>query len=268
MASPHSPGLDEHHFTAPLSVTTASSTITLTHTHTNPADASYPPSPTTIAAATTLATLADSRPPTTYGEDEDEDEDDDYSGGISITSADLQEYILTGSLADTPMTEEDVAEQLQSVMAQLQSFPHPGPTSYDPFDPFDPFEPIPSYHLPSLHMSIPIPQVSSGHMSSSDPSLEPPPTLQEAHLSIQDRASFAPITSFFHYIAPEKPTVPGLDLVTVPDLITKEDLQGDRYDIQGIDWTVRNTTRSHVRAKRVECESAKLLPNLQQVRKV
>jgi len=256
MASPPSWGLDEHHFTAPLNVTAASSTI---YTH---ASASYPPSPTAIAAATTLATLAGSRPPTSHGEDEegDEDADDDHSGGISITSADLQDYTSASSVADTHMAEEDVAEQLQSVMDQLQSFPH------TMSNPFDPFEPIPSYQMPSIHM--PIPHVYSGHMSSSDPSLEPPPTLQEAHLSIQDRASFLPITSFFHIIAPERPTVPGLDIIQVPDSITRDDLQGDLYDCQGIDWTVRHTTRSHVRAKRAECESSKWSPSLQAVRKV
>ncbi|KAH7076458.1 WD40-repeat-containing domain protein [Paraphoma chrysanthemicola] len=154
------------------------------------------------------------------------------------------------------MAEEDVAEHLQSVMAQMHAFPHTGSTSYDPF------EPAPSYHMPSMLM----PTIFSGHMSSSDPSLEPPPTLQEAHLSIQDKCSFAPITSFFHYLAPEKPTVPGLDLIQVPDSITRDDLQGDRYDAQGIDWVVRNTTRSHVRSKRYECESAKLPRSLQEVR--
>lgn len=248
MASPH-------HSTTPLRVTAASSI----HMHTYGA-ASSPPSPTTIAAATTLATLAGSGPPLSHGEHGDGDEDDDYSGGISITSADLHDYTSTDSLADTHMAEQDVAEQLQSVMEQLQSFPHTAP------GPFDPFEPIPSYQMPGMHM--PIPHVYSGYMSSSDPSLEPPPTLQEAHLSIQDRASFLPITSFFHLIAPERPMVPGLDLIQVPDSIARDGLQGDTHDYQGIDWTVRNITRSHVRARRVECEGPKLPPASQAIRQV
>tara|TARA_R110002003_G_scaffold589_2_gene20558 strand:+ start:18389 stop:20353 length:1965 start_codon:yes stop_codon:yes gene_type:complete len=248
------PELDEHHFAAPLSVTTALPTQTHAHAHHEPAHASCPASPT----ATTLAALADSRPATALEDDDDFEDDGDYSGGISITSADLLDYTSAGSLTDTHMAEEEVAEQLQSAMAQFHAFPHTGSTA------FDPFEPLPSYHMPSIHM----PTIFSGHMSSSDPSLEPPPTLQEAHLSIQDKGSFAPITSFFHYLTPEKPTVPGLDLIHVPDSITRDDLQGDRYDAQGIDWVVRNTTRSHVRSKRFECESAKLPRSLQEVRAV
>jgi hypothetical protein len=159
------------------------------------------------------------------------------------------------------MAEEDVALQLQSVMAQLESFPHAAPTPL-----FDPFESIPVYQMPSMH--TPMPHIFSGHTSSSDPFLEPPPTLQEAHLSIEDNGSFAPITSFFHRIAPEKPTVPGLDLVQVPAHISRDQLQGDRFDLQGIDWSIRNTTRSQVRGKRVECEGAKLSCSSHEVRKV
>ncbi|KAF2831360.1 WD40 repeat-like protein [Ophiobolus disseminans] len=226
------------------------------HTH---AAASSPPSPTTIAAATTLATLAGSAPPPGHGEHRDEDDHDDHGGGISITAADLHDYAAASALADAHMAEGDVAEQLQSVMDQLQSFPHNMAT------PFDPFEPVPSYQMPGIYM--PAPHVYSGYMSSSDPSLEPPPTLQEAHLNIQDRTSFLPITSFFYLIAPERPTVPGLDLVQVPEAITRDDLQGDAYDYQGIDWAVRNITRSHIRSRRVEYEASKLPPALRAVRK-
>jgi hypothetical protein len=192
---------------------------------------------------------------------DDDDDDDDESGGISITAADLQHYAAPSPPADTPMADHDAVMQLQSVMAQLETFPHVGPAAS-----FGPLEPLPSYQMPSiLH---PIPHVFSGPTSSSDAFLEPLPTLQEAHLSIEDNGSFAPITSFFHRIAPEKPTVPGLDLVHVPASIAREHLQGDRLDPQGIDWSIRNTTRSHVRAKRVECEGAKLSCSSHEVRKV
>ncbi|KAJ4336447.1 hypothetical protein N0V95_008608, partial [Ascochyta clinopodiicola] len=89
-----------------------------------------------------------------------------------------------------------------------------------------------------------------------------------AHLSIRDKAQFVPITSFFHYLTPEKPTVPGLDLVHVPHVITQDDLQGDKYDFQGIDWTIRNTTRSSVRSRRRECEEERLSPTLKETRTV
>jgi hypothetical protein len=269
MASPHSLADEHHHhhqhhhFSAPPNVTT----VSFTHTPSHPAAPSCPPSPTALAAATTLATLADGRPlHASYAEyddeDEDEDEDDDYSGGISITSADLQEHMATNALADAYMTEQDMVEQLQSIMAQSPLFPHTVPTTV-----FDSPEPIPSYQTPAV--LDPIPHFSSAHTSSSDPVLEPlPPTLQEAHLSIEDNGSFAPITSFFHRITPARPTVPGLDLVHVPTTITHDQLRGDRFDPQGIDWTARNTTRSYVRAKRAECEAAQLPPSSYEVRKV
>jgi hypothetical protein len=207
--------------------------------HFDTADAA-PPSPAAFAAATTLAALADSRADDDEEDDDDDDDDDDAGGGISITSADLHYYTAT------------TAAQLHSVMAQLHSFPHAAPLPLA----FDPFAPVPSYHMPNMHLSMP--SAYASHGSSSEPSLEPPLTLQEAHLSIQDRGSFVPITSFFHYLTPAKPAVPGLELVQVPPSVSRDDLQGDRYDAQGIDWAARNTTRAHIRAKRFEYETEKL----------
>jgi hypothetical protein len=257
-----SPQLDEHHhdfFTAPHNVTT----VFFTHTLSHPAD-SIPPSPTALAAAATLATLADGRPPVAYEDYEDDDEDDDYSGGISITSADLYEYTSASSMTDTYMTEQDVAEQQQqqqSTMAEFPSFPHPGPAFASDLP-----VPVPSYHIPSIQ--APIPHLFSGHTSSSDPVLEPLPPIHQTHLTIEDNGSFMPITSFFHRISPVKTTVPGLDLVKPPHSVTQDQLQGDGLDPQGIDWFVRNVTRSHVRAKRAEWEAGQLSPSSHQTRKV
>ncbi|KAH4057369.1 hypothetical protein HBH98_048350 [Parastagonospora nodorum] len=268
MASPHAPGLDEHHhhahhfFLAPPNVTTVSFTHTLSH----PADAGYPPSLTALAAATTLATLADGRPPASY-EDYEDDDDDDHSGGISITPADLHEYTAASAMADTHMTdthmtdthmtEQDVAEQQQSLMAE------------SPFEPATeselPLPPVPSYHIPSIQ--APFPQPSSGYTSSSDSIQEPLTPIVEDHFSIEDGAAFVPIASFFHRIAPAKPAVPGLDLLERPPSITRDQLQGDSVDPQGIDWFIRNITRSHVRAKRAAYQSAQLSPSPHQTPK-
>jgi hypothetical protein len=256
MASPQALGLDEHdhHHGAPPNVTT----LSFTHAAAHPAAHSCPPSPTALAAATTLATLADGRPLHASHAECDEDDDDDYGGGIAITSADLHEHT-AGALADTYITEQDMADQLASVMPS-----HSAPMAmFDSSEPMPMPMPIPSYQLPSI-----IPHLAA-YTSSSDPVLEPlPPTLQEAHLSIEDNGSFAPITSFFHRITPARPTVPGLDLVDIPATITRDQLQGDRFDPQGIDWTARNTTRAYVRAKRAECEAAQLPPRKSEVRKV
>ena len=125
-----------------------------------------------------------------------------------------------------------------------------------------------SYHVSTVHVPAPHPAPSVGPMSSAEHALEPPPTLHDAHLSILDRASFAPITSFFHYLTPDKPVVPGLDLVCLPDVIDRHHLAGDHYDFQGIDWAARNTTRAAVRAKRRDFEHERLPPALKELRAV
>lgn len=210
-------------------------------------------SSSTLAATTTLATLSDSRPPTSHGEDAVSD--DDEGGGISL--ADLTEpppaspTLLANTLGSAGI-------HLQAAMAHFQSFAHdtiPPPTSD-----------MTSFHINNVHLPPPPPYL--GHLSSSEPSLEPLPTWPEAYLSIKDKSQFVPITSFFHYLTPERSAVPGLDLVQVPNVITRDDLQGDKYDYQGIDWSVRNTTRSSVRSKRRECEQERLSPSLRETRTV
>jgi hypothetical protein len=214
-----------------------------------------------LAATATLATLSDSRPPTSHAEDAvsdaniDDDDDDDESGGISLAP-------WTEPLPAPPVLPFDTLGSagihMQAAMAHYQSFAHdqiPPPTTD-----------MTSFHISNVH--LPPPPLYLGYLSSSEPSLEPPPTLQDAHLSIQDKAQFVPITSFFHYLTPEKPTVPGLDLVQVPDVITQDDLQGDRCDFQGIDWSIRNTTRSSIRSKRREHEEERLAPSLKKTRMV
>jgi hypothetical protein len=247
------------HDAAPLAVTTTAFAHTLSH----PADTSAPPSPSALAAATTLAALADDRPLPAlhathdYAHYYDVEDDDDSSGGISITSADLHEYTSGHPVADTYMTEQDVAEHLESMAPPppLLQETLPGP--------FDALLPIPTFQMATA--------LEPGYTSSSESALywvlEPlPPTLQDAHLAIEDNGCFTDITAFFDRIAPQRPTVPGLDLVEVPAHITRDQLQGDRFDHQGIDWLVRNTTRSYVRAKRAEFEAARLSPRLNHVR--
>lgn len=204
-----------------------------------------------LAATATLAALSDSRPPTSHGEDAVSD--DDESGGISL--ADLTAPPAPPALLATTLGSAGI--HVQAAMAHYQSSAH---------DALLPASDMTSFHVANVHLPPPPPYL--GHMSSSEPSLEPPPTHHEAHLSIKDKAQFVPITSFFHYLTPEKPTVPGLDLVQVPHVITRDDLQGDKYDYQGIDWSVRNTTRAAVRSKRRECEEERLSPGLKGLRTV
>ncbi|KAJ4408974.1 hypothetical protein N0V91_002788 [Didymella pomorum] len=248
MTSPHHPlHDDEQHSTAPAPPTN----VTLSYAEAGSAPGDADPF-SALAATATLATLSDAR--------EDAHDapvsDDDEGGGISIDSHFSEPPPAPPALlADTLGT---AGIHMQAAMAHLQSFAHdtnaiPPPTS----------------DTTSLHMNhvlLPPPPSYLGHLSSSEPSLEPLPAWPEAYLSIKDNSQFVPITSFFHYLTPEKSTVPGLDLVKVPDVIKREHLQGDRYDFQGIDWSVRNTTRSSVRSKRRECEQDRLSPSVRETR--
>jgi hypothetical protein len=210
---------------------------------------------TALAATATLATLSDSRPPTSHGEDAVVSEP---AEGLSL--ADLAAPPPPAPPQLLAGTQGAAGLHMQAVMAHFQSFAHdsiPPPTSD-----------MTSFHVGNVHLPLPPPPLYLGHLSSSEPSLEPLPTWPDAYLSIKDKSQFVPITSFFHYLTPEKSTVPGLDLVQVPDAITREHLQGDKYDYQGIDWSARNTTRSLVRSKRRECEQERLSPGARETRTV
>lgn len=254
MTSPHYllPHDDEEHNLT----TTPPNNVTLSYSADVDADVDigHSTSFSTLATTATLATLSDSRPSTSDGEDEVSD--DDESGGVSL--ADFTESPAPPALLANTLGSVDI--YMQAAMAHFQSF------AQDTIQPPPPTSDMTSFHISNVH--IPPPPQYIGHLSSSESSLEPPPTHHEAALSIKDKGQFVPITSFFHYLTPEKPTVPGLDLVQVPDVISREDLQGDKYDYQGIDWSVRNTTRSSVRSKRRECEEERLSPRLKETRRV
>lgn len=246
MTSPHHPlpHDDEQHSTAPPT------NVTLSYAEAGTAPGDAGPF-SALAATATLATLSDTR-------DDAHDalvSDDDEGGGISLDFSEpppAPPALLADALGPASI-------HMQAAMAHLQSFAHNT-------------VPPPSSDTTSLHMNHvllpPPPPPYLGHLSSSEPSLEPLPAWPEAYLSIKDNSQFVPITSFFHYLTPEKSPVPGLDLVKVPDVIKQEHLQGDKYDFQGIDWSVRNTTRDSVRSRRRECEQERLSPSVRETRTV
>ncbi|KAF2132727.1 WD40 repeat-like protein [Dothidotthia symphoricarpi CBS 119687] len=263
----HSAGQHEHDYmTPPPNVTTAPTAHAHAHPHAHPAHPAHISD--AVPATPPAATVPPSRPPTSYGEHEEEVvDDDDDSGGISLTD----DQQLAESLApDTHHSEAAVAVH-HFAMTHLQqtAMTHPQQTLHQSSSHTIPSAPADAADF-SAFFYYSSPFVPSPHelayLSSSEQLLEPPPTLQEVHLSIQDRCSFAPITSFFHYLSSKKPTVPGLDLVQVPAIIDREDLMGDTHDFQGINWALRNTERSAVRAKRVEYEKEKLSPSLRKAR--
>lgn len=227
----------------------------------------------------TLATLSDNSPPPSHGDPDhgqdqdqdhdldDNDDDDDDNGGVSL--ADYQHFMeAMPATHETDGEEEEQDEAWASLDSPMQQLLSQAPAYLALHPHLEILVSSTSQHNTSTTL-MPAPPVYMSHLSSGDPALEPPPTLNEPHLSIQDKDAFCPITSYFqHHFDPTKAIVPGLDFIQVPKAITQDDLQCDRYDYQGIDWEIRKTMRSAVREARFEFESGKLSPRLRQVRKV
>jgi hypothetical protein len=212
----------------------------------------------------TLATLSDNRPP---DDDEDEVDDDDQGGGISL--ADYQQFMeaMPGPHQAGDDDEEDDSLDQDGTIEDIFGPVHPSYVTYNAFDMFEASSIL--HYTSTTHFTAPV--ITGPHLPyGTDLLLEPPPTLNEPHLSIQDRAAFCPITSYFHrFFGQWKPgVVPGLDLVQVPEFITRDHLKGDEYDYQGIDWTARKTTRAAVRQARCRHERERVPHSVREVRKV
>jgi hypothetical protein len=80
----------------------------------------------------------------------------------------------------------------------------------------------------------------------------------EQFLETLDRNRFKPVDYLF-----EEST-----LCEQPPIITRDHLQGDKCDMQGIDWTLCQTTRAQARAKRIRFEEERLSQELLAVRQV
>jgi hypothetical protein len=211
----------------------------------------------------TLATLSDNRPP---DDDEDEVDDDDQGGGISL--ADYQQFMeaMPGPHQAGDDDEEDDSLDQDGTIEDIFGPVHPSYVTYNAFDMFEASSIL--HYTSTTHFTAPV--ITGPHLPyGTDLLLEPPPTLNEPHLSIQDRAAFCPITSYFHrFFGQWKPgVVPGLDLVQVPEFITRDHLKGDEYDYQGIDWTARKTTRAAVRQARCRHERERVPHSVREVRK-
>jgi hypothetical protein len=254
-----------HNWTASFDSTTHPTTPL----HAHPAHGDWPHSPSALAAAVTLATLSDNIPP---ADDEDEIDQDDDGGGISLVDyQQFMEAMPESHQADgEPGDDEDPSLDEGGTIEDLFGFGpiHPSYVTYNAWDMFETSS-IPQHHTSTTHFIAPV-SMAGNLPYGTDLLLEPPPTLNEPHLSIQDRAAFCPITSYFHrFYGQWKPgVVPGLDLVQVPDFIAREDLKGDEYDYQGIDWTSRKTTRAEVRKARSQHERQRVPHSVKEVRKV
>ncbi|KAF2648700.1 hypothetical protein K491DRAFT_612266 [Lophiostoma macrostomum CBS 122681] len=236
-----------------------------------------PLSPHDLSAAAILATLSESRPPTSHGEHDDEDlEDDDIDGGIAL--GDPQEYSAlpaAGSLPHTPPATWLIPAQIND------AWQTPGPGNMEVVQfPLDPH----AAALETLSMAQPNPiqiplheDVTSWSQSAMTPVYTPNGepdwdsdpyasiTSNEQYLNLLNRDQFLPVTLYYkHFIASDDMELEDL---STPPVIMREDLQGDACDMQGICWDLLNATRETVRRKRANYQESHLTPALKRLRK-
>ena len=261
MATSYPTAQSEHlfAFAATTNDTTSSQYALSTHAYPQQED-SQPPSPNGISAAAILATMSDSRPPTSHAEHVDHfEEEDTETGGVSLAgdwegmdataaAPTMTHYPAFFNAPDPnwlwdpayPMTIPNFSQgSLEDHAAALEALTmesHPPP-------------PVVPQPLPETFVA---PPPNSTHLHDLVPSA------YEEHLSIQDVGAFTDITSFFHYYAaPPKMVTRALDFETQPQIIRREDLEGEKCDFQGIDWSER-AGRDSIRKKRVMFERARL----------
>jgi hypothetical protein len=238
------------------------------------------PSPTDLSAAAILATLADSRPPTSHGaedeelDDDEDDDDDDQTGGILL--ADESQGVFTAlpytMTAAGHVSYSNISEAMHTHTSGNYLYYEMDPSSHDALDhhaaaleslSMEPLQ-APSSIAPS---SIPDQLMTLAPMNQHE--IDAETSIYEAHLSVQNKETFMDITSFVQrFVAPLRPVAPGLEDIRLPDAVTRDDLRGDRYDFQGIDWESRHCTRAWVRDRRELHENARMQPKLREARKV
>lgn len=203
---------------------------------------SQPPSPNGISAAAILATLSDSRPPTSHAEDILSD--DDEPGGVSLAG-----HVESAGAPEVPFALHHDLD-IPGFVAQMSME-----------------QSLHAAAIDALTMDVeqlPTPSFSAGFIPTLEPHLDTfsahqdlPPITYEEHLSIRDTTAFVDITSFLEYYQLPKGLWPSLDLINPPETIHQEDLNGEKLDFQGIDWTERSS-RSNIRAIREEHERRRI----------
>ncbi|KAF2118556.1 WD40-repeat-containing domain protein [Lophiotrema nucula] len=244
-----------------------------------------PPSPNGISAASILATLADSRPLTSHEEEEEDEElDDDVSGGIalavqeqvasypilhssnmaaphSVEAGDfLQHYplLMTDVMAEAGLETYSGMDQHAAALEYLSMTQIPTPASLAPSI-ADGLLTLPSTISPtSLHEAM-------SYEADSESA-----SFGQNWSGVQDGDKFQDISTFYrqHIHHPNSGTLISLEGARRPSSICREDLRGDSCDYQGIDWSVRRTTRSTIRAERTSYESNRIPSRLQALRSV
>ncbi|KAF1959214.1 WD40 repeat-like protein [Byssothecium circinans] len=105
---------------------------------------------------------------------------------------------------------------------------------------------------PAIPDTLALPLPNSGHQGWAPSFVD--------HLSIQDSAAFEDIESFLLYFPAQhlrKTAFLSSDRADQKSAINKEDLDGEKCDFQGMDWT-ECTSRSNIRSKRAAYERSRL----------
>lgn len=234
-------------------------------------DQSAPPSPNHLSAAVILATLADSRsPPASQGEDM-EGIHDDEPGGILLHEGGAaavlyQTYTLPAPPITVPVQIDQVLhpmgqsggllidEMLDQHAAALDSL------SMEQLSPPVPLEPISSG--PTIHDYL------MSHGTIYDLDFEADLNPNEEYLNHLNRDRFLSVNAFFRHFVDHRETAIDLDATPRPEVVTRHNLCGDEYDMQGINWSLRRTTRKAIRSKRTLFESVRMSPRLVATRQV
>ncbi|KAH7124007.1 WD domain-containing protein [Dendryphion nanum] len=235
-----------------------------------------------MSAAAILATLADSRPTTSHEEYEhdhiEEMDSDHQTGGIALDMGHAEflepeplhdDPILppmsTGSNAGSALFDDDDNDDDDDdddILPPMSSMSHPGSTVFEHILNHNPglaygFAPPPAfpYSTPSLQDILSEFDFETMFTNPHDD-----------YLMVPGKDTFLTVTHFFRNFMPHKDTPLGLELSHVPDSINRSDLRGEECDMQGIDWALRHTTRSTVRAKRNAFEKNRLNPHILAIR--
>jgi hypothetical protein len=225
--------------------------------------------------------FVDERPALDVEEDSDTEEEQD--GGVSL---------------GTPPTLHDLIDAMEWQMPTQQDNPEMPPFIVPPSlswpltytNPFDPNGPLNIQQADgSLQSSLPNPPNISpqmwqelltqqqlanaltasqqySHGSESDDAMDDVLGLP----SVSDHQAVIDVCKFIDHWAVAGGLKGGLDMIGLaaskvrdwkrPTVITKEDLQGDRYDIQGINWEKLDTTRENARVARLKLSVRRVIP--------
>lgn len=230
-------------------------------------------------AAHILATLSDSRPQTSHGEDANAQEmDQDSAGGVTLTSED--HAVSTGyqpvmashdgpevdlESADTAVAPVNLTNWLMNAEATLHDALDQHAAAFESLSVTQSTASSMSSAMADQLLAFQAPSWTALHDYESDAGFF---TNDDFFHGIEHKDKFWEVSAFFNKFVLGKNVTLPLDGENRPRTITRDDLNGDAFDMQGINWSLRNTTKAAVRSKRVAFECARQPTRLRTARKV